>query len=366
MIKYEDIKNLELIRTPIVLPRTTKNTGVNIILNTPNVDASVIELDVIKKQFIRYQNFKYYYYNFYYNEKYFNKQSRLKLKNDDLELIWDKITVNNKFITNTPKFVNLIKQYNVIMDISKYNELYFEKKLQTNVNGDRAIIEYINLLIKTIDADTNHNRKIMIIDLTLWNVQMKKSTTYAYIKADNPFSFIYCAIQRHPELINKLNCDIIIIYGIYKIKIIPSECDMNSVKLLKALIMKVHENKLKTATHEDEKESIITTKEITVNDKITNNILDIVDMGPELKVISQGITGEVTVKTETESIKEELNDEVTKTVNEISSNNLDETEDEITDKVESVLNNNKPFLAKLELLANNSFTGFNSASSKRN
>ena len=366
MIKYEDIKNLELIRTPIVLPRTTNNTGVNIILNTTNVDASVVELDIMKKQFIRYQNFNYYYYNFYYHEKYFNKPVMLKLGNDDLNLVWDKITANNKFITNTPKFINLIKKHNVIMDISKYNEIYFEKKLQTKVYGDKAIIEYMNLLIKTVDADINHDKKIMIIDLNSWNVQLKKSTTFMYTKADNPFSFIYCAIQRHIELINKLNCDIIFIDGIYKIKLIPAECTMDSFKILKAMVMKIREIKLKTETSEEQKESIINTKEVNINDKITNNIMDIVDIGPKLKVVSQGITGEVTVKTETESIKEELNDEVTKTVTEVASENSDATEDDIASKVEATLNNNKHFLAKLELLANDSFTGFASASSKRN
>ena len=332
MIKYEEMINLNVYRqnTKMQLFNNDKNTC--IILNTNNLDNSI---KFMKSNYFQHMNLmKSYYIDRIYRFKLFSKTIKDRIEQDDY---FKQVKDSCPFIMKTYRNLVNYKNNNIFIDLSHFNELYFTNKPE-NIKGIKVINNYFNLLSNYV-TEANHNKKIMVIDLTNWNDKFKTSTDLLYTKANTPFTIIYNMMMRDITTFKNLNCDILLVHGVNKIRIIPSECDEKSysqlilnmrktIKISNTIIKNV-ETKNNDET-KDKKESSKLTKQDIVSLSINNNIKD---------SIKHNFVGDEESE-DLVDVENNIEDKVEETIKE---SNEDTTEEELEKEVLEKLNNDKSF-----------------------
>ena len=362
MKKVDEMENLKLSYSKIIFPKTRKNKGVCILLNTPSLNDT--------KQFIlnsqkRFRNinvsYKSYYYPYRMNFKVFNKQVMVKNNTDEIYKDIKKET----YIMKTYKMLKAYSDNNLLYDLSAYNERYNSKK--GTVHGDKCIKEYWNMISNVI-SEIPHKEKIMVIDIEQWGDKLKNSTTYLYTKASTPLTFLIALILRDFESFKKLDCTFLLLYGKYKIYVDPKQCiKEDTLILLKQSLHIMKPIKEQIDVSEDDKKTDI---QINTTEKIQDDISNIVDITPTV-VVSKGFTGETKEKKviDIDEMKKEIADTIDNTVKETSEDideDNDEDGDEIEDQVKEKLNNDEEFLSKLDIVSTDAYTNFSADSSPRN
>ena len=359
MKQYDEIKNCELVRTIISLPKTPKNKGLMIILNSDNLEFTKNQILNMKYGFINYKFIKSLFINGKYRFKLFNQSIIEKIDNSD---IYNEIKQDKELkIQNTHKLLSQYQNNNIYFAMYPFNNYYFERI--NNYKGNKAIRQYklmIDYMCSLIPS--NYNKKIMIIDLKQINFNPKKVINYSLTEANTTFQFIYSLMRNDLEYFNKLPFDILFTYGKYKLKVIPSECTPESFKLFKkkiGMIQITTNNPLEISgtidsnSDKEQKEEELTIedkKDITTGKIINELIPDFVyDTAPSY------FSGVGTVNEIEKSIKQKAD-------------LIDTTdENELKQEVEKKINDDKELLSKIDSVTKNSYTAsLSNADIKRN
>lgn len=356
MLHYDNMENLMLYKQTLALPRTIKNKNMAIFINAPDLNSTVTELNTIYKKFKNCMYIKSFFRDRIYRFKMFSKLAHKKI--DNTQIYKDIKADKNNVITKTYKNIDMYDNNNVFIDLSEYNNLFFNTKPKT-LKGDRVILEYINLLNSSI-SKYSYDKKIMILDLDQYNLSVTDNKIYSYMNTDNPFTILYSEMKRNIENFKKIPYDILLLYGNSKIRIIPSECDGKSADKLRSNIRRMKKGRT-TQLDKDSDIDTITTVEEKKQELIDNTVSKIDNkINTVISPVKYNFTGE-DIK-----LSKEIEEKTKNIVSEMDE--VDELSDEEVDKkVEEELNKDDEFLSKLDLVTTNSYTSMFTANDlKRN
>ena len=368
MINYEAMPNCELVRTLVGFPRMPKNKGLAILMN--NKDQHYLTSIINTKRFRYSEYIKSFYINYRYRLKFFNKQVNELIDTKEVQQL-----ILKQPGSNIKKAYKLISQYdgnNTYVAMHKYNEYFFERA--GNYKGDMVISEYLKLIQEVSAPLDKYTKKIMLIDLLEWQDDIKSPSLFNYINAKTPLTILYNLMNRFLDKFKTLDCEFLIVYGRYKIKVVPSECDETSADLLKTNIRKMSITRTSPFDEAEEdlsdKESIkvvIEDKKGNVADQLRTSIItDKVyeELRPSYftgKLEDNGVV-DATLNTVKE-IEKSIDEKVTKAID----NNDNITEKELLDKAKNEINEDKELLAKIQTVTSNIATSnLSNADTKRN
>lgn len=364
MLKYVEMENLVLHREVMAFPMMPKNKGLAILLNTTEPNA--FNFMTTNKRIRNTKYIKAYYKDFRYVLKVFNKGVNYKIEQSE---VYEQVESAVKSIQYTYRNIENYKLNNVYVGLDEYNKIFFEKK--GKVKGDRVITEYLNMIKKATEKYSDYTHKVMVIDLIDWLDDPKANKSYLYTNANTPFTIFYSAMLRHFDLFKALPFEILFLYGRYKIRVIPSQCDEKSYALLKATMTKMmmpkdanffeegEENKADEVVKKDE----IDEKKAEVVYGIKDKINDVV---PSVTVVHKftGDGASIDIKDTTDV--DELTDKIKEVVDKKIEEDEDIDEEELEKKTKEELNKDEEFLAKLDAVTSNTFTNVSFGNSKRN
>ena len=360
MIKYNDIPNCKLVRGIISLPKTPRNKGLGIILNTNNYESTKNQIRIMQKRFINAKFIKSFYSYSRFRFRLFNQSINEKINIKELYTdIRDDKTID---IQNMYKNLNAYKNNNLFISMHQYN--VFFNDLIGKTKGARALKQYKYLVDNfNTTLPNNYNKLIMVIDLKELGIDLKKLTNYSTTECNNIFSFLYVLLKDEIEYFNKLPYDLLFIYDKYKIKLIPSECTKDSYKKIRKEFNLIQINKddkqIKSEINKDDK--INTNSDLSKEDKkdiITGNIINAIlpeSIYDNSKYYFTGINSTI------ESIEDDIKDKM----DDIDIEEM--PEEEIREKVIDSINNDEELLNKIDLVTKNSYTAnLSNADIKRN
>lgn len=110
---------------------------------------------------------------------------------------------NLTYIPIAQKETTLKKKYNVVFDVSHWNEIFFKFRKKTNVEG--TIQNYLQFISQKVnDPSFNGFTKIMVIPATQWASKgvAQFGVTREYL--DDPISILMAACYKYPEYLQML------------------------------------------------------------------------------------------------------------------------------------------------------------------
>lgn len=409
MKNLADMKNLELARSVVYLPKMkTKNNGNAIYLTS---DSFIKNKNNIANINFKNMNFyRSYFLDYIYKFTILNVKVRKIL---DTKKFYSEV-IESTDVTKTYKKLNMYKNNNIFIDLYFFHKLYltgidsvrdmkvineeisgFETEFYTQVadylnesyNGEeyeqRILLEkfvgkkvldgYYDLLMMIYNKySTGFATNTLLYNVDDWNDNYTNTTIFSVNKARSPITILCALMKNDIEKFKSIPFDIVIKSSNMTIKLIPSECIVDSVETLKLLLRKLSKNISDTdlvvsndkETEEDslEKESKLEndSKELplTVSENINNKIENSFK-----QALVYSFTGE--------EIQQDLSDTIDDTVDEVYTK-IKDADDDITEvelekKVEDSLNTNPAFLKALESIKTESITGsISSANTKRN
>ena len=236
MINYDKMGNCELIRTAVALPRMPKNKGLAVIYNTRTKEELTSILSG-EKRFKYSEYIKSFYMNHKYKFKLFNKQVNEFMDKEELESVKNTILKGDNYINKSYKLISQYSRNNVYMGMYPYNNYFYERIEKRR--GDIVIVEYMKIIDEVCKILSNYDKKIMVIDLLDWGEKIKSAATYNFVNAKTPFPIIFNAMKKFLKNFKQVECEFLFIYGRYKIRVIPSECNENSFTELMTNVRKM-------------------------------------------------------------------------------------------------------------------------------
>ena len=376
-VQLDSMENLKAINYVVALPLMSKNKGLALMLNYKNA-AYTTSIVQDFKQFVNYRYIKSFYVPFLYQMKLFNESIREKI---DTTEVYDFVTNSkNSSIEYTYRRLAQYSNNNVMVGLYHYNELFEEAKRKRR--GDIVINQYVDMMNKVSEELIGYDRKIMLLDLLSYEINPKDESLFISSKADNPLAYYIGLMQNDIETFKTLPYELLIVYGRYKIRIIPSECNKDSIKQLKSALHRFNiamdaeffkEGERNTSNDQAMRNAINDRRsEVDNSFRSKNKGLDTI-LSP--KIASYNFTGEKPTQledeyaqdpSEVEQLENEINDKIKKS---IASKVVDDTEDveEISRAVDDELNEDEDFLNKLDTIVTSSFTNtMTAANTKRN
>ena len=237
MLTINDIKDFQVVRRKLVLPKPQGKVGNIIFLPYLSPDQC---LETIKNStlFSRLSYWKLIYREYKYSFRLFNKPIRrvnLRARNE----ILDQYTEKNRSLKGV-RNIFLAKGRNCYIDLSAYMEIFFSFKKKT---WKLILNQFFDLLSKILSKDEykeGFDKRILFLNINEWKID-KKDVTLKYNLLNNPFTILYLALKKDFELVKKLgNIDIVITDGTNAFfKFNPKIVDKYSYLDFKMAIMKI-------------------------------------------------------------------------------------------------------------------------------
>lgn len=408
MKNLADMKNLELVKTVVYLPKMkSKNNGNAIYLTS---DSFIKNKNLLANNNFRNMNlYKSYFLDFRYKFSMMGVKINKILKTQG----YYNDVIESTNITKTYKKLDMYKNNNVFIDLYFYHKLYlkgidsikdmkvinehisgFEEEfymqvadyLNESYNGElyeqqillekfvgkRVLDSYYDLLsLIHSKYSEGFDKNILMYNINDWNDNYSSSSVFSINNARSPITIICALMKSDIEKFKTIPFDIIIKSNNMTIKIIPSECNENSVEELKLLLRRMSkdtgsliidpnkEDINKSIERENELENPETKEAVLeVSDKLNTKIED-----RFRDALVYSFNGETIQK----DISDMIDDAVETIANEYNEEDEDIDEDELEEKSIEALNNNPSFLKALESIKTESITGsISAANTKRN
>lgn len=368
MINYDKMGNCELIRTAVALPRMPKNKGLAVIYNTRTKEELTSILSG-EKRFKYSEYIKSFYMNHKYKFKLFNKQVNEFMDKEELESVKNTILKGDNYINKSYKLISQYSRNNVYMGMYPYNNYFYERIEKRR--GDIVIVEYMKIIDEVCKILSNYDKKIMVIDLLDWGEKIKSAATYNFVNAKTPFPIIFNAMKKFLKNFKQVECEFLFVYGRYKIRVVPSECNENSFTELMTNVRKMSLSTDDSFFREGEPENKLSTEEeikLALKDRQANVSTRVAyDVIPTQVYESLNVHNFTGTKG-SDGIKDlkDVEDFIDKTVKDVVyDDNIDE--DKAVKEVKKKINDNKEVLAKIQMLTSNIVTSnYSNADTKRN
>ena len=237
MLRISDMKDWEIIRRRVILPKPEGKVGNLIFL--PYLDSDQC-LNAIKNTTLlsRLTYWRLYYKEYRYILRLYNKTVRdinLKSRNDIIESIREK-NRSLKGIRN----LTLAKGRNCYVDLSKYMELFFRFHKKSWKILLANFFAMLQMVLQKEEFKEGFDKRILLLNMAEWQID-KKDVTQKYNLLNNPCTILYLALKKSPELVQSLgDIEIIITDGRKALfKFNPKVVDKYSYLDFKLAIMKI-------------------------------------------------------------------------------------------------------------------------------
>ena len=237
MLRISDMKDWEIIRRRVILPKPEGKVGNLIFL--PYLDSDQC-LNAIKNTTLlaRLTYWRLYYKEYRYILRLYNKTVRdinLKSRNDLIESVREK-NRSLKGIRN----LTLAKGRNCYVDLSKYMELFFRFHKKSWKILLANFFAMLQMVLQKEEFKEGFDKRILLLNMAEWQID-KKDVTQRYNLLNNPCTILYLALKKSPELVQSLgDIEIIITDGRKALfKFNPKVVDKYSYLDFKLAIMKI-------------------------------------------------------------------------------------------------------------------------------
>lgn len=390
MITFNELTPLKLVRGIMFLPigEVEKTKGNVVFVNTPDMKSTIECLN--NKLYKNRALYPGYYTDFRFKFSLFNKG--VSINNTDKQTA-DFVNIKDAcpLIKKTYKNITQYKGFNMFYDLSRFNMLFFDtlSKRKSN-NYTLTINNYISILeLFSQNITQEYTNKYMIIDILNWGDDLKSSDTYKNISVNSPFKIFMNLLRNNLERFKTLPFTLIIKYGNYNIKIVPSECVEETYQTLKSLFSRMYKAKIKDETGIDEdtfnKPSTINnnpTKKVISSNPSSFNIknedkkpdMSTIEMDSKLddakKIVTYNLTNKLSGKdliqsfTGKNDLMNAIDDTINETVDELKkSGQIKDSDDleQVEEKTKEALEKNEDFMSDFELAKNDRITNLMSA-----
>ena len=250
MLTIDKIKNLKFERRKILLPKMIRSVGNCIFLPGPTPEANIGMLEN-QNFFIRKNYYRYLFRDYKFRLKLFRRRvvySNRKERNASYQ-----IYAQSKNVKITPLInLSVAERRNCMVDISQYLRIFFSfDKKQWKL----IVTEFFDLLSGLVNDQRYkiYKEHFLIFDLEQWDIHGKTTALMKMNIFSNPFSIMYIAMRRMPEVFKDLgNVHILITDGLKGyFKIEPMEVEAHSFIRFKLALSKLRPDLLPSELDDD-------------------------------------------------------------------------------------------------------------------